>query len=910
MNKKILRASLVLLSFIISSCGTSDGTSSKEIEHTHTFKNEWSMNETQHWHDASCGHDVVSERANHVFGDLIVDTNPTCTTDGSGHYICEVCQYEKTVSIDKHPHQFASAWTYNDEYHWHKCETCSEISEKASHSFGNWENDREPTETTQGLKHRDCTICDYRQEEIIPIVQLIEATDMVINPSSATIKTGDTLQLEAVFTPTNATNTVTWGMSNYYSYYATLSDTGLVTAYNPGNIQVWAQFSSPSLGIFNQTAYCDITIEQGTTIDPGNENGTVDYQNLYFNYETRTYSVVGLNTPVEEIIVPSTYKGYPVTEIYSFGQMTPDNVVNLKKVTIPNSVTRIADTGFINCHLDEVKYTGSRADFLSILRCPCPFNTICSDGILSDNVTGPELENDYSSQVEVGNFVYRYFGNTVRATLKNNVLTAHVPATYNGVPVTFGGRYNEEEIANVKDLTINAFQTDASGLYGFDKLENITFGWNAMRLHNSTCYNMYDENLEDFYFYIDSSEVVSQVDTNLENKEPNLSIEIDELNQFYSSSNNIVYSNNKEYLLFAGTGIEGDVVVDAKVKHINYGSFMRCGKINSVTLPAAVTAISNSAFYESSVKEINALGVQVIGDNAFSYCKKLDTLNTATLTSIGKGSFFDCESLKSFVVPEEMTILPERCFSGCKSLESITLPSHLVEIEAFALATGMWKDSSALEHIDLPNTLKFIGVGAFYGCALKEVSLPDSVVVIAEEAFALCNNLETLNISQNVEIIGDGVVYGCLSLNEISVDESNPYYKTVSGVLYNKTMTRLIAFPTGKATTYFAIPDTVRVISYHAFFKDENDSTFKGVVIPKTLTYILQKGFVDENDGMTFYLFYCGSYDEWQQVHLDPMGSFDEVWPNIIEVVFYSENVPTDGDYTYWHYVEGIPTLW
>ena len=55
----------------------------KWIEHKHTFKDEWSSNDTSHWHDATCEHTTEKkDEAAHVYG-----------TAGTERYTCTVCKY-------------------------------------------------------------------------------------------------------------------------------------------------------------------------------------------------------------------------------------------------------------------------------------------------------------------------------------------------------------------------------------------------------------------------------------------------------------------------------------------------------------------------------------------------------------------------------------------------------------------------------------------------------------------------------------------------------------------------------------------------------------------------------------------------------------------------------------------------
>ncbi len=55
----------------------------KWVEHRHTFKNEWSSNDTSHWHAATCEHTTEKkDEAAHVYG-----------TAGVERYTCSVCKY-------------------------------------------------------------------------------------------------------------------------------------------------------------------------------------------------------------------------------------------------------------------------------------------------------------------------------------------------------------------------------------------------------------------------------------------------------------------------------------------------------------------------------------------------------------------------------------------------------------------------------------------------------------------------------------------------------------------------------------------------------------------------------------------------------------------------------------------------
>ena len=68
----------------------------------HNFSEEWSNNETHHWHactDNGCKE--IKDKAEHSWNDGSVTVEPTTEKEGTMLYVCTVCHREKTAKIDK-----------------------------------------------------------------------------------------------------------------------------------------------------------------------------------------------------------------------------------------------------------------------------------------------------------------------------------------------------------------------------------------------------------------------------------------------------------------------------------------------------------------------------------------------------------------------------------------------------------------------------------------------------------------------------------------------------------------------------------------------------------------------------------------------------------------------------------------
>ena len=57
-----------------------------------------------------------------------------------------------------HTHSYGTDWKYDGTNHWHECE-CGDKADVAAHSASEWIVDTAATETAEGAKHKECTVC-------------------------------------------------------------------------------------------------------------------------------------------------------------------------------------------------------------------------------------------------------------------------------------------------------------------------------------------------------------------------------------------------------------------------------------------------------------------------------------------------------------------------------------------------------------------------------------------------------------------------------------------------------------------------------------------------------------------------------------------------------------------------------
>ena len=140
-NFKLLAAMLILVVMVLSVA------SCKLIKHSHEFSADWSYDETNHWHAATCDKkddcaSATADLAAHTFADGV----------------CSVCGFEKKVEdegpSEEHTHNFVDG----------KCE-CGEsdpnyVPPCTEHAFS-IEVTKEPTCTVAGEKKFTCTLCGH-----------------------------------------------------------------------------------------------------------------------------------------------------------------------------------------------------------------------------------------------------------------------------------------------------------------------------------------------------------------------------------------------------------------------------------------------------------------------------------------------------------------------------------------------------------------------------------------------------------------------------------------------------------------------------------------------------------------------------------------------------------------------------
>jgi hypothetical protein len=240
----------------------------------------------------------------------------------------------------------------------------------------------------------------------------------------------------------------------------------------------------------------------------------------------------------------------------------------------------------------------------------------------------------------------------------------------------------------------------------------------------------------------------------------------------------------------------------------------RNSPVTSVWIPGTVTFIDSYAFSGcSSLKKVTIPNsVTNIASGVFKYTA-LTNVALPNIPIIDYFIFYGCSALTTIDIPNSVASIRQSAFRGCGSLSGLKLPGSLTNIEYSA-----FQDCCRLTELLVPGSVATIGDYAFENCcSLTNVSLSANLASIGPGAFQSCVGLSSLALPRNVVTIAGGFVVGCSGLATIAVDPLNPAYASAEGVLFDKNLTTLVAYPAGRAAGSYTIPSSVTNVGDFAF---------------------------------------------------------------------------------------------
>ena len=282
--------------------------------------------------------------------------------------------------------------------------------------------------------------------------------------------------------------------------------------------------------------------------------------------------------------------------------------------------------------------------------------------------------------------------------------------------------------------------------------------------------------------------------------------------------------------------IENGVLKSVQPKDLRGGVFRinavhklldRIHSLTGIGKSGQITSIDGMAFAECE-KVLTSVevpeGVTSIGWRAFSGCSNLTSINIPdSVTSIGNNAFSGCSNLTSINIPESVTSIGNNAFSGCNSFPYIEIPENELNMDNPRL--DVYKRLPKIKIIEGVTRIK---EDTFKGWRdLTSINIPEGVTSIGAGAFSGCSSLTSITIPEGVTSIEYGAFSGCSNLTSINIPES------VTSIGDN-------AFSGCSNLTSINIPDSVTSIGHDAF---SECSSLTSVTIPAGVTSVRWNAF-------------------------------------------------------------------
>ena len=232
--------------------------------------------------------------------------------------------------------------------------------------------------------------------------------------------------------------------------------------------------------------------------------------------------------------------------------------------------------------------------------------------------------------------------------------------------------------------------------------------------------------------------------------------------------------------------------------------------IQKVVVTPGITRIGDYAFVNSSLKTIElSSGLETIGEKAFFSSSIEHVEFPETLVSIDDTAFGMCFSLKTVVLPDNVTEIGSSAFYECY-LEGLTISKNLKNIPYSAFS------KCQMEELIIPEGVETIADSVFFNSKFKVVRLPSTIKTISSEAFNACYLMQDVYYNGTRDELDEVVIGNNTNLTSAIWHFSGSDISNVLTLPPRLTIIEDSAFENTLAQE-IVIPQSVEIIGSRAF---------------------------------------------------------------------------------------------
>ncbi len=295
--------------------------------------------------------------------------------------------------------------------------------------------------------------------------------------------------------------------------------------------------------------------------------------------------------------------------------------------------------------------------------------------------------------------------------------------------------------------------------------------------------------------------------------------------------------------------------------------------IQHIIVEEGVTSIGSYAFDRYNAYSFDGLqtvtlpsSLLKIGECAFRGCSNLQSISLpASLLQIGSWAFTNC-GMTSIYIPENVSYIDRYAFWSCPLTEiNVSAANQTyssidgVLFDKAQKQLFMYPKGKTDDRYTIPNTVEWIDHAAFYGNKnIISVSMGNNVQGIGIDAFAECDKLITISISDSLSFIGGGCFDGTALFNDDREWDNGVLYINNYLIQVGKwSNDEPVVVPDSsdedniptpqniraeQQDTTYAIKEGTTLIAMSASVPISSANLIKKITIPSTMTYINPDG--------------------------------------------------------------------